>query len=200
MHATIPNKQHPEVNISNLQSYYNSLLEMVDKYEQNSKGKTDVKISSTWKLVIAILICEGTGIISGLIANTNMNPWFDTLSKPSWNPPAYLFAPVWTILYFLMGISLWLLWKNKSTLQSKNNAINLFAIQLFLNFWWSIIFFKFHSPLFALVNIILLLILIFFTIVSFSKISKLASWLLVPYIAWVSFATILNYSIWALNR
>lgn len=200
MPVTIPNKVHPDINITNLKSYYNSLLEMVNKYEQNSKVKSNENISSSWKLVIAILICEATGIISGLIANTNMNPWFDTLNKPSWNPPAYLFAPVWTILYLLMGISLWLVWKNKSTLQQKNNAINLFAFQLFLNFWWSIIFFKFHSPLFALVDILLLLILILFTIISFSKISKLSAWLLVPYIAWVTFAAILNYSIWVLNR
>ena len=157
-------------------------------------------ISSTWKLIISILICETTGIASGLIANTGINPWFDALNKPSWNPPAFLFAPVWAFLYLLMGISLWLIWKSTAPIPKKSNAVILFSLQLFLNFWWSIIFFKFHSPAFALVDIILMLILILFTIISFSKLSKTAAWLLVPYIAWVSFATILNYSIWALNK
>ena len=161
---------------------------------------SDKIISSTWKLFIAILICEGTGIISGLIANTGMNPWFDTLNKPWWNPPAYLFAPVWTLLYLLMGISLWLIWKSNTPAPQKINLIILFALQLFLNFWWSIIFFKFHSPSLALLNIILMLILILLTIINFSKFSKAAAWLLVPYIAWVSFATILNYTIWILNK
>ena len=161
---------------------------------------SDKIISPTWKLFIAILICEGTGIISGLIANTGMNPWFETLNKPSWNPPAYLFAPVWTMLYLLMGISLWLIWKSNTPAPQKINLIILFALQLFLNFWWSIFFFKFHSPALALLNIILMLILILLTIINFSKISKPAAWLLVPHIAWVSFATILNYTIWILNK
>ncbi len=161
---------------------------------------SDKIISSTGKLFIAILICEGTGIISGLIANTGMNPWFETLNKPSWNPPAYLFAPVWTLLYLLMGISLWLIWKSNTPAAQKINLIILFSSQLFLNFWWSIIFFKFHSPALALADIILLLILILFTIITFSKISKPAAGLLVPYTAWVSFATILNSTIWALNK
>ena len=157
-------------------------------------------ISPIWQLIISILICETTGIVSGLIANTGMNSWFETLNKPSWNPPAFLFAPVWTFLYLLMGISLWLIWKSAAPVPQKSNAIILFSLQLFLNFWWSIIFFKFHSPAVALVNIILMLILILLTIISFSKISTPAAWLLVPYIAWVSFAIILNYSIWDLNK
>lgn len=161
---------------------------------------TSKTISLIWKLIISILICETTGITSGLIANTGMNAWFDALNKPSWNPPAFLFAPVWTFLYLLMGISLWLIWKSAAPVPQKSNAIILFSLQLFLNFWWSIIFFKFHSPAVALVDIILMLILILLTIISFSKLSKPAAWLLVPYIVWVSFATILNYSIWDLNK
>jgi len=99
-----------------------------------------------------------------------------------------------------MGISLWLIWKSNTPAPQKINLIILFALQLFLNFWWSIIFFKFHSPSLALLNIILMLILILLTIINFSKFSKAAAWLLVPYIAWVSFATILNYTIWILNK
>ena len=161
---------------------------------------SDKIISPTWKLIISVLICEATGIVSALIANTSMNSWFNTLNKPSWNPPAFLFGPVWTILYLLMGISLWLIWKSAAPEPEKNSAIRLFSLQLFLNFWWSIIFFKFHSAVFALVEITLMLIMILLTIINFSKLLKPAAWLLVPYIAWVSFATILNYTIWVLNK
>lgn len=162
--------------------------------------QTTNKLSATWKFIIAIVLCESVGIISGLLASANNNLWFDTLNKPTWNPPAYLFGPVWTTLYLLMGISLGLIWNSKATEESKRNAYFLFAIQLFLNFWWSIFFFNFHSPALALLDIILMVITIILTILSFSAFSKIASWLLVPYIAWVSFATILNFSIWNLNK
>lgn len=158
------------------------------------------KISTTWKFIIAILLCESVGISSGLLASSSNNSWFDALNKPAWNPPGYLFGPVWTTLYLLMGISLGLIWKNNATEPSKHSAYFLFGLQLFLNFWWSILFFKIQSPAFALVDIILMVILIISTMVSFSKFSKLASWLLLPYIAWVSFATVLNFAIWNLNR
>ncbi len=157
-------------------------------------------ISSFWKLTIAIFICESVGIISGVLSSDEIKTWFATLNKPTWNPPAYLFAPVWTILYLLMGISLWLIWKNKASEIDKRNQYLLFAIQLFFNFWWSVFFFNFHSTAFALVDIILMLVIILLTIISFSRYSKLAAWLLVPYIAWVSFALILNFSIWNLNN
>ncbi|MEO6902511.1 MAG: TspO/MBR family protein [Bacteroidia bacterium] len=162
--------------------------------------ETEKNISSFWKLIISIIICEATGIVSSLLASAANNAWFDSLAKPEWNPPAYLFAPVWTTLYLLMGISLWIIWKGNAPETRKQKAYYLFAIQLFLNFWWSIIFFKFHHPLISLVEIILMLIMIVFTIIHFSKFSKLAAWLLVPYISWVSFATLLNYSIWYLNK
>jgi tryptophan-rich sensory protein len=126
--------------------------------------------------------------------------WFDNLHKPTWNPPGYLFAPVWTTLYLLMGISLALIWKSKTTHSKKRNAYLLFATQLILNFCWSILFFHFHSPTLALVDIVLMAITITLTIFSFSAFSKLASWLLVPYLTWVIFATILNFSIWYLNH
>jgi benzodiazapine receptor len=158
------------------------------------------KLSSTWKFTIAILLCESIGIMGGLLASANNNDWFDTLNKPAWNPPGYLFGPVWTTLYLLMGIALGIIWTNKSSEQSKFNAYSLFAVQLFLNFWWSIFFFNFHSPALALVDIVLMIITIILTIFSFATFSKPAAWLLVPYIAWVSFASILNFTIWNLNR
>ncbi|WP_044233990.1 TspO/MBR family protein [Haliscomenobacter hydrossis] len=161
--------------------------------------RTQRNASSIWKLIIAVLACEAIGFTSGLIGSAGMNVWFDNLQKPSWNPPAYLFAPVWTLLYALMGIAFWLIWKNETAVAKKRSAYVAFALQLFLNFWWSIIFFKFQSPFFALIEIILLLFMIILTIFHFSKISKTAAWLLVPYLLWVSFASVLNYTIWALN-
>lgn len=158
------------------------------------------KIAATWKFIISILLCESVGIISGLLASANNNLWFDTLHKPTWNPPAYLFGPVWTALYLLMGISLGIIWNNKAPELNKRNAYFLFAMQLILNFFWSILFFHFHSPALALLDIILMIITIVLTIFNFSHFSKSAAWLLVPYIAWVSFATILNFSIWNLNH
>lgn len=155
---------------------------------------------SIWKLIIAIAICEFTGIMSSVLSSALMNPWFSSLNKPSWNPPSNVFGPVWTVLYLLMGISLWLVWKSTKPTNEKEIAITFFIIQLFLNFWWSLLFFKFHSPALALVDIILLLILIVVTIIHFFPISKVASYVLIPYVLWVAFATILNYSIWILNK
>jgi translocator protein len=157
-------------------------------------------VSSFWKLTISVIICETIGIASGLLTQSEMNTWFTTLNKPSWNPPSYLFAPVWTTLYLLMGIALWLIWKSDALEQSKIKAIIIFAIQLFFNFWWSILFFKFHSPALALFDIVLMIITILISIFHFAPISKLAAWLLIPYLFWVCFATVLNYSIWMLNR
>jgi benzodiazapine receptor len=156
-------------------------------------------ISSNWKLVISILLCEIIGISSGLFSAGAIKTWYLTLQKPAWNPPNYLFGPVWTILYVLMGISLWLIWKSNVSEAIQKKAIYFFALQLFINFWWSIVFFNFQSPALGLIVIILMLLCILLTIFQFAPISKTAAWLLVPYISWVSFATILNYTIWSLN-
>jgi tryptophan-rich sensory protein len=158
------------------------------------------KPSHFWKLIISVLICEVTGLTSGFLSNSGRGAWFDSLQKPDWNPPGYVFGPVWTFLYLLMGISLWLIWKSNAPRELKTKAILLFAIQLFLNFWWSMIFFKFQSPGLALIEIAVLAVTILMTIFAFDRISKPAAWLLVPYMAWVCFATVLNYSIWNLNN
>ncbi|MBL0052570.1 MAG: tryptophan-rich sensory protein [Bacteroidetes bacterium] len=152
------------------------------------------------KLFFAILACEGVGLLSGLISGNEVNTWFPTSNTPSWNPPAFLFPSVWATLYFLMAISLYIIWTKIKIQPQKNNALILFGIQLTLNFLWSIIFFRFHSPLIALLDIVLLFVAIFITILNFSRYSKLAAWLMVPYFAWVTFATILNFSIWYFNR
>ncbi len=164
-----------------------------------SSNSPETKISKGWKLFIAIVICQSVGIISGLLTNTKNNFWFDNIQKPSWNPPGFLFAPIWTTLYLLMGISLWMVWKSKTLQSEKFKTCVLFAIQLFLNFWWTIIFFEFQMPMLAFIEIIIMIFLIIFTIFRFSDISKTAAWLLVPYVSWVCFAAILNYNLWILN-
>ena len=156
-------------------------------------------IHSFWKLLIAVLICELTGIASGLLSGSGMDEWFDNLYKPTWNPPSYLFGPVWIGLYLLMGVSFWLIWKSNAPLPQKNNAMIIFGLQLGLSFFWSILFFRFHSPALALANVVLMLIFIFITMISFAPLSRLASWLLVPYILWVCFASVLNLTIWSMN-
>ncbi len=158
------------------------------------------QLSSNFKLFIAVMICQVVGILSGLLSNTQNNIWYDTIAKPFWKPPAYLFGLVWTVLYFLIGISLWLVWKSSVYEPKKLQALLFFAFQLFFNFWWTILLFKFHSPLAAFADILLMIVLIVFTIFRFAEISKTAAWLLVPYISWVCFATILNYSLWNLNQ
>ena len=157
------------------------------------------ELSSTWKFIIAVFICEAVGIVSGLLTQNEMTTWFSSLNKPSWNPPAYLFGPVWTTLYLLMGISLGLIWKSNAPETQKLRAELTFALQLFLNFMWSILFFKCHSPALAFMDIILMIVTILMTIGRFARMSRLAAWLLIPYLMWVCFATVLNYRIWAMN-
>ena len=156
-------------------------------------------VSDNFKLFIAVIICQTVGITAAFLTSTQNNIWFDSLVKPSWNPPGYLFAPIWTTLYLLMGISLSIIWRSHAMEPYKTTAMLLFAGQLFLNFWWTILFFRIHSPIMAFLDIILMIISIFITIFAFASISKTAAWLLVPYISWVCFATVLNYTICKLN-
>jgi tryptophan-rich sensory protein len=151
------------------------------------------------KLIIAILIPLAVGSISGLFTKSAVVGWYAHAVKPSFNPPNWIFAPVWTTLYILMGIALFLVWKTEADKMVKQTAIILFAVQLTFNFLWSFIFFKLQQPGWALVEIAAMWIAILFTILWFAKISAPAAWLLVPYISWVSFATVLNYYIWKLN-
>lgn len=125
--------------------------------------------------------------------------WYATLEKPFFSPPNWLFGPVWTLLYLLMGISLYLVWTARANKAQKAVAMKVFFVQLVLNSVWSIVFFGLQSPLLALLVIVGLWILIVLTIKHFLKISKIASWLLIPYLAWVSFASLLNLAIFYLN-
>jgi translocator protein len=150
------------------------------------------------KIIISVFICAGLGALSGLSTIDAINSWYRTLSKPSWNPPNGIFGPVWTILYILMGISAALVWNSRN--DRKKQALAIFIIQFILNLLWTYIFFGRQDILLALADIIALWVIIVMTIVYFYNINRIASFLLIPYLLWVSFATVLNYSIYMLNR
>jgi tryptophan-rich sensory protein len=152
------------------------------------------------KLVVSIVICLAAGALGTIFTVSSIPTWYALLNKPAFSPPNYLFAPVWIILYILMGLSLYSVWKKGVKTKKSREAIYTFGVQLFLNAIWSPIFFGYRNIFLALVIIILLLFMIVKTIILFAKIDKLSAYLLYPYVAWVSFATILNFSVWILNR
>ena len=157
-----------------------------------------MQISATQKLVISIMITVGLGSLGGIFTVAEIPNWYAGLNKPFFNPPNWLFGPVWTLLYLLMGISFYLIWKLSSS-EERTRAIWLFSIQFVLNFFWSIIFFKYHLLGWAFVEIMAMWVFILLTILQFKQLSNWAAYLLMPYLLWVSFATILNASIWWLN-
>lgn len=134
-----------------------------------------------------------------LFTETGEGSWYRQISKPAWNPPGWVFGPVWTLLYILMGVAFYLVWKSTRPEPLKRRAMTVWLVQLGLNFLWTVIFFGAQQPGWAFLEIILLWTSILLTIFMFGSISKTAAWLLVPYIAWVSFATLLNGTIWLLN-
>lgn len=149
------------------------------------------------KLIICLVICQIAGLLGAVFNIKSIPRWYSKLKKPRFNPPNWIFGPVWTILYFLMGISVYLvLVSGKET----TSAVLIFFIQLVLNVLWSALFFGIKKPSFAFIEIILLEISILVTIALFYKISIIASYLLIPYFLWVGFASILNFSIWRLNK
>jgi len=150
-------------------------------------------------IVIAVSVCLVIGFLSGFATQSSVNDWFVTLNKPSFNPPNWVFAPVWTVLYIMMGIAAGLVWAKGFHHLWVKTALYHFGFQLLLNASWSIVFFGLKEPFWALVVIITLLILLVLTIRWFRIVSSIAAWLLVPYLLWVCFATALNYKIWELN-
>lgn len=158
-----------------------------------------MQINNKIRLVVSVLLSVALGSLGGLFTLSEIPVWYAGLQKPSFNPPNWIFGPVWTVLYFLMGVSFYLVWKeNKSS--ERNRAMGWFGVQFLLNFCWSMIFFHFHQTGWAMVEIIFMWVAILITLLQFGKISSLAAWLLVPYISWVSFASVLNYAIWQLNH
>jgi len=155
--------------------------------------------SKAFSLLLSIAICQAAGLIGSFFTAPAIPTWYATLQKPSFSPPNWLFAPVWISLYALMGIALFLIWQKGWQKKSVKQALTIFGFQLGLNSLWSIIFFGFQSPFWALVEIIILWGLILLTIIKFKPLSKTASLLLVPYLLWTTFATILNFAIARLN-
>lgn len=167
-----------------------------------------MKINNTFKFIISLIIPQLAGGLGSYFTMGSVKDWYPVLVKPALNPPAWIFGPVWTTLFFLMGCALYLVWssyakasadKKDESGKSKRLAYWAFGIQMVLNTLWSIIFFGLHSTGGALFEMIFLWLAILVTIILFAKISKLTVWLLLPYIFWVSFAGYLNYSIWILN-
>lgn len=151
------------------------------------------------KLLVSLALPLGLGAIAGLFTADAVPEWYETLNKPSFSPPNWLFGPVWTTLYLLLGISLFLIWKQSKS-KKRDQAVLVFFIQLALNFGWSFIFFYFNRIGLALIEIVLLWTSILVMLILFYKIKPLAAYINIPYLLWVTFATILNAGYFILNR
>ena len=153
------------------------------------------------RILAVVVTCLVVGYFSGMVTRSAIVTWYPTLVKPSFNPPNWIFAPVWSMLYVMMGVAAGLVW-NRIDFDKEvvKKALLFFAIQLALNALWSYLFFGLKNPMLAGVEIILLWLMIFETFTKFVKINKIAGYLFIPYILWVSFAMVLNGSIWWLNR
>ncbi len=158
-----------------------------------------MKISFSLKVIISLVICELAGIIGSVFTTPAIGEWYSTLIRPTFAPPNWIFAPVWTILFALMGLALALVWNKGLGRKEVRLAVELFAIQLALNILWSILFFGLHSLIGSLIEILILWLFILITIKDFFKVSRLAAYLMLPYILWVSFAVCLNYTFWLVN-
>lgn len=152
-----------------------------------------------YKLIICIVGCQLVGVLGTIFTVSAIQNWYAYLDKPSFAPPNWLFAPAWTTLYLLMGISFYLIWKQGWHKKKVRQAGQYFLAQLLVNFLWSPLFFGLKSPVLGLISILIMWILIIVTIYKFYYLSKIAAYLLIPYLLWVSFATILNAFILMLN-
>lgn len=163
--------------------------------------KSFLHMQKNLRIAAIVLTCLAVGYFSSLITRENIPTWYVTLKKPIFNPPNWVFAPVWTILYIMMGIAAGRVWnKVDNDLQNVKKGMYFFIVQLALNALWSYLFFGIHNLFLSLIEIILLWLMIYETMVQFKKVDKLASKLLIPYLVWVSYATILTASVWYLNK
>ena len=153
------------------------------------------------RILAVVVTCLAIGYFSGMVTRSAITTWYPTLIKPSFNPPNWVFAPVWSMLYVMMGVAAGLVWDRiEAEKVVVKKALIFFAIQLALNALWSYLFFGLQNPMLAGLEIIVLWLMIYETYIQFSKINKIAGYLLVPYLLWVSYATVLNASIWWLNK
>jgi translocator protein len=151
-----------------------------------------------WVLIGWLALCFAVAGVSSFFSAPAIPTWYAGLAKPTLNPPNSIFAPVWTILYALMAVAAWLVWKTRSS-TCRRTGLRLFGVQLWFNLLWSWIFFNRHQIGTALIDIVVLWIAIALTIQQFTRMSRTAAWLMAPYLAWVTFATYLNFAIWRLN-
>lgn len=149
-------------------------------------------------LAVSVGVCMLTAYFGSLLTRPAIPGWYAALNKPPWNPPDWVFAPVWTTLYLMMAVAAWLVWREHG-FQGATRALALFGIQLLLNIAWSALFFRWRMPGVAFAEILVLWILILATLLAFWRLNTTAGWLLTPYLAWVSFAAALNFAIWRLN-
>ncbi|MHC4294784.1 MAG: TspO/MBR family protein [Planctomycetota bacterium] len=153
---------------------------------------------SALEVVIFVAACFVVSGLGQLFVRDSVGQWYENLTKPAFTPPGWLFGPVWTFLYFAMGLACWAVWRKRGS-RKVAVPIALFAVQLCLNAAWTPLFFGLHNVGAAFADIIALWAAIVLTTVAFFKVSKLAGWLMIPYLAWVSFAAVLNFAIWRLN-
>lgn len=151
------------------------------------------------KLILCIALPLAVGAAGGFATATNVDTWYTTLEKPAFNPPNWLFGPVWTTLYLLMGIGLFRILSHRPS-QLRRQCVVVFGIQLFLNFWWSFLFFAFHLVGWAFVEIVLIWISVLSMILVWRRLDPVASWMQVPLLLWVTFASVLNGAIFVLNK
>ena len=157
------------------------------------------RATEVFKLTVSILVCQLAGFIGSFFTRPSIPAWYAMLKKPPFSPPNWLFAPVWISLYVMMGVSLFLVWREGLHDRKVRAALGIFGVQLVLNTVWPMVFFGLRSPLVGLIEISVLWIAILLTILYFFRISRTAGFLLIPYILWVSFAAVLNFFIWTLN-
>ena len=158
-----------------------------------------MELDNKKKLGIALLATLGVGAIGGYCTASEIDDWYESLVKPFFNPPNYVFGPVWTILYVMMAYSFYLIWKEEPS-DKRKWCSRFFIAQLAVNLSWSFVFFKAHAIGQALIDIGIMWVLINITIGMYNRINKLAAWLMVPYMLWVSFASVLNYALWLMNK
>ena len=153
------------------------------------------------RILVVVVTCLAIGYFSGMVTRSAITTWYPTLVKPSFNPPNWIFAPVWSMLYIMMGVAAGLVWNRiNHKKEVVKNALIFFAVQLGLNALWSFLFFGLKNPMLAGIEIVILWLMIYETYTKFAKINSIAGYLLLPYLLWVSFAMVLNGSIWWLNR
>ena len=150
-------------------------------------------------LVVAVVVCYGAALLGNLATMPQIPTWYAGIAKPPWTPPDWLFGPVWSLLYAMMAVAAWLIWR-QSDWKTAKSPLLWFAAQLILNSLWSILFFGMQKPAWSMVEVFFLWLAILMTVRAFWPVSRLAAGLLVPYLLWVSFASVLNVAIWQLNR